>query len=83
MPATLTARKRRLALSPLVVLSGTDIRGAPFTERTYALDVSAGGLSLETPHNVTAGTPLMLRIHIPPPCGTVLTDGPSTASAES
>jgi hypothetical protein len=67
MPATLTARKKRLAVSPLLIVSGCDIREVPFTERTYALDVAAGGLSFETPHNVTVGTPLTIRIHLPRP----------------
>jgi hypothetical protein len=67
MPATLVAREKRLAMTPLLVVSGTDINDRPFTDRTHAVDVSGSGLSFETPHNVTVGTRLTVRIHIPPP----------------
>jgi hypothetical protein len=65
MPATLVARPRRLALTPVLVVSGIDIHDEPFTERTHAHDVSGGGLSFETPRNLTVGTPLTLRVHLP------------------
>ena len=66
MPAILAPRERRLAMTPLLVVSGTDIHDKPFTESTHATNVSGGGLSFETPHNVTVGTRLTVRIHLPP-----------------
>jgi hypothetical protein len=65
MPATLTDREKRLALTPRLVVSGADIQDRPFTERTHALDVSGAGLSFETTHNLTVGTRLHFLIYVP------------------
>jgi hypothetical protein len=65
MPVTVVPRKRRLALTPSLIAIGQDLCGAPFMERTHALDVSAGGLSFESTHNVAVGILLALKILIP------------------
>jgi hypothetical protein len=54
-----------LPLTPVVVVSGRDLCGQPFTERTHALDISGGGLGFECLHNLSLGMPLQFQVYIP------------------
>jgi hypothetical protein len=65
MPATMVDRERRLELRPLLVVSGRDLRGEPFCERTHAVDISGGGLCFECAHNLSLGMCLTIRVYIP------------------
>lgn len=65
MPPTLTTRRPRRDMEPIVLVSGQDLCGDAFTERTHALNVSGSGLCFVTAHNLSVGTRLSLKILIP------------------
>jgi hypothetical protein len=65
MPATIVNRERRFDLKPVLVVSGRDLRGERFTERTHAVDISGGGLCFQCAHNLSLGMELLFQVYIP------------------
>jgi hypothetical protein len=65
MAASMKPRARRLELPLVIQVSGHDLCGDAFDERTHALDVSGGGLCFESHHNLPVGARLSLQILIP------------------
>jgi len=63
----LSDRNRRRPLSLTVVARGQDSAGHTFHETTRCLNVSGGGLLLETTRPFACGDRLELEIELPPP----------------
>ena len=63
--ARLQERGRRTALRLDVEAEGQDIMGRDFFESTRTVNISGGGLCLETRHQVAVGSQLTLAIAVP------------------
>lgn len=63
----LSEREQRRPLSLTVVARGKDAAGRAFSETTRCLNVSGGGLLLETARRLACGDRLELEIELPPP----------------
>jgi hypothetical protein len=63
----LVDRSRRIRLSLLVEARGQDMSGSSFTETTRSLNISGGGILLESRHRLSMGTRLDLAIDVPAP----------------
>jgi hypothetical protein len=62
---SLIEREKRVTLHLPVEVRGEDAAGVRFTEYTRSLNVSGGGICLESHHNVAVGTRLHLSIDLP------------------
>jgi PilZ domain len=62
----MTERERRISLNLSLEVSGSDVSGAPFVEATRSLNLSGGGVLFETVQNLLVGSPVKLRILLPP-----------------
>jgi hypothetical protein len=61
----LVDRGKRIRLHLPVVVRGLDLKGAHFTETTRTLNISGGGILLESQRRVSVGTKLDLAIDVP------------------
>lgn len=62
----LVDREKRADLHLPVRASGQDAAGADFTETTRSLNISGGGICIETRRNMLVGLRLLLEIQLPP-----------------
>jgi hypothetical protein len=62
----LIERSKRVPLRLQVVMSGDDVSGRRFTETTSSLNLSGGGICLESGRRLGVGSRLVLRIAVPP-----------------
>jgi len=62
----LVDRSKRIRLHLPVEIRGQDLTGAAFAERTRSLNISGGGILLESRHQVSMGGRLELAIEVPP-----------------
>lgn len=65
-------RQHRIGVALEVRIRGNNRDGLPFQETTHSHDVSSGGCSVETTHELRAGSELEIEIyrHVPGPRGT-------------
>lgn len=62
----LVSREKRADLHLPVRLSGQDAGGSDFSETTRSLNISGGGICVETRRNLLVGLRLLLEIQVPP-----------------
>jgi hypothetical protein len=63
----LVSREKRADLHLPVRLSGQDAAGSDFAESTRSVNISGGGICVETRRNLLVGLRLLLEIQVPPP----------------
>jgi len=63
----LVDRSKRMRLHLPVEVRGQDLAGIVFVERTNTLNISGGGILLESGRRMSVGSRLGLAIDVPPP----------------